>query len=214
MRMANRATKAYIVYTEAERDLFFPTWHISKEKIHVIPYFINTDRHTSAEQQDVSRHIFAGGNSFRNFEPLLAAARELPDYEFVFCTGSLSGHQDIPPHIRTGYVSLQEYVHLIKSAAAVIIPVQTGLKRTAGIRDYVIDGETALIVDGSAESYREAISWVMDPANETAVATMGEKAHHAVGQFTIEKHVRCLLSVMDMIIAESLLEPEGTTQST
>jgi glycosyltransferase involved in cell wall biosynthesis len=223
MRLADRSTNAYVFITEAERGVFARTWRVPKEKTYVCPYFIERKRHSSPASQEVGRHIFSGGNSFRDYEPILEAARHLPDHQFVLCTSALNGRTDIPKNVHAGLVSHQEYVQLINSAAAIVIPLQTGLKRIAGlqtafdsmwlkkptiitdalgVREYLTDDETGLIVDGSPGSYREAIAWVMDPGNETAVATMCQKAHDTVGQYTLEKHVHHLLAVMDKIMRE------------
>jgi glycosyltransferase involved in cell wall biosynthesis len=49
-----------------------------------------------------------------------------------------------------------------------------------GVRDYVEDGETALVVERDAAAMRAAIEWVLDPANREAVEAMGTAGRRSV----------------------------------
>lgn len=72
------------------------------------------------------------------------------------------------------------------------------------MREYVADGKTGIIVDGSPESYVRAIQWVLDPANNGRIHQMCTLAHNTVReQFTIENHVTKLLAIMDEALAAS-----------
>ena len=222
MWLADRATQRYVLLTEAEREAFSHIWDIDKGKVEVCPYYLAPGRHTATTPNVDGQHIFAGGNSFRNYNPLIEAARELPQYQFILCTPLLDGRRDLPANVRAGLVSRQEYVQLIDTAAAVVIPLQTGLKRIAGlqtcfdsmwlkkptiisdalgINEYVENGRTGLVVAGSPQSYVDSIEWVMDPNNRQSIETMCEAAHKTIKeQYTLANHVHHLLTIMNEVM--------------
>lgn len=218
LRLVDQVIDRYVVITEAESQLFPQLWRVDPQKMRVCPYFLETARHPSAQAGAAGDHIFAGGNSFRNYEPLLAAARRLPAYQFILCTGRLNGRTDLPPNVTASLVTHQRYVELIETAAAVIIPLQTDLHRVAGlqtaldalwlrkptiitdalgVREYVQHHQTGLVVDGTVGGYVDAIRWIMHPANANAVRQMGQQARASLEeQFTLHNHVQRLLTVI------------------
>ncbi|MCB0208061.1 MAG: glycosyltransferase family 4 protein [Anaerolineae bacterium] len=225
MKLADRSIMRYVVITAAERDVFPKIWGIDKTKMRVCPYFLEQKRHSNgAMTLPTGQHIFAGGNSFRNFEPLIEAARQLPQYEFVLCTSALNDRTDLPPNIKAGLVPHDQYVKLISTAAAVVVPLKTGMHRIAGlqtcfdamwakkptivtealgVREYIDDHKTGMIVDGSPESYAEAIRWVLDPNHRKEVEQMCEQAHTILrDQYTLDNHIDQLLAVMDEVIEQ------------
>jgi glycosyltransferase involved in cell wall biosynthesis len=225
MKLADRSIIRYVVITAAEQDIFPQIWGIDKAKMRICPYFLDKTRHdTPIKTTSQGLHIFAGGNSFRNFEPLIDAARRLPEHEFVLCTSSLADRTDLPSNVKAGLVPRDQYVKLISTAAVVVVPLQTGLHRIAGlqtcldamwskkptivsdalgVREYVDDRETGLIVDGTPESYVEAIQWVLDPSHHEEVEHMCERAHNVLrDQFTLENHIDHLLAVTDEVIGQ------------
>jgi len=220
MKLADRAVFRFAVHSQAEVPVFAQLWGIDEAKVRGCSFY-----HKKAgpgvivADKPRGRHIFAGGTSFRDYEPLLAAARLLPDHEFVIATNRLDNHPDIPPNVRAGLVTPAEFDQLIDTAAAVVVPLRQDVHRiigmltylqamwakkptivsdTLGVREYVTDGETGLIVSGTPESYVAAIQWVLDPANDGRIRQMCAAAHRAVSQqFTIEAHVTRLLEIMD-----------------
>ncbi|MCB0193547.1 MAG: glycosyltransferase family 4 protein [Anaerolineae bacterium] len=226
MKVADRAIMRYVVITAAESDVFPQVWGIDKTKMRVCPYFLEQKRHDKGTMTlPKGQHIFAGGNSFRNFEPLIEAARQLPEYEFVLCTSRLKDRTDLPCNVKAGLVSHEQYVKLISTAAAVVIPLKTGMHRVAGlqtcfdamwakkptivtealgVREYIDHRKTGMIVDGSPQSYAAAIRWVLDPGNQEAVAHMCEQAHAILrDQYTLDNHIDHLLAVIDEVIEQS-----------
>ncbi len=45
-----------------------------------------------------------GGDSFRDYEAVLAAARQLPEVRFVLCTTRLAGRDDLPENVEASPV--------------------------------------------------------------------------------------------------------------
>ena len=220
IRMMDRSIARYVVYSRAEAANFAHTWGIDPAKINVCNFYLRKAKMAlSLPALPPEPHIFAGGNSFRDYEALLGAARQLPEYEFVLCTTRLAQRKDLPSNVKVSWPPLDEYYALMFSAALVIIPLQPRLHRSAGmltyleamwykkpfivsnapgVRDYVLDREDGLIVDGTIENYIQGIRWMLNPANKERVAQMCEKAHQAVMEhFTLEKHITQLLAVID-----------------
>jgi glycosyltransferase involved in cell wall biosynthesis len=220
MRLADRAVFRFALHSPAEIPVFTEIWQIDPQKVRATGFFT---RPRGTEQVVVRRerkdHIFAGGTSFRDYGPLLEAARQLPECRFVICTNRLTDQQAIPPNVEVGLVSPAQYDELLGTAAAVIVPLRKDVRRitgmltyiqamwakqpvivtdTLGVRDYVTDGETGIIVDGSPESYVAAIRRVLDPAAQSWVDNLCERAHATVCErFTVARHVDQLLAVID-----------------
>ncbi len=224
IKLADRAINCYLLYSQAECQTFSNFWGIDKKKPRFCHFYRNLEHDVKVSKQTRDQHIFAGGNSFRNYEPFVQSARLLPEYEFVICTNRLSNRDDLPSNIRAGLVSHEEFVMLMNSAGAVVVPLRQDTRRIAGLLvylesmwlkkptivsdalgvcEYVEHGVTGLVVDGTPESYVDAIRWVMDPKNDEEIEHMCERAHKAVGeQFTLENYITRLLEIIDDVLEE------------
>jgi glycosyltransferase involved in cell wall biosynthesis len=225
MRLADRAVVRYILYSPAEVEPFANLWGIDKSKVRVayLPFFGKLKADAPALFPPINEpYIFAGGNSFRDYPALIKAAHLMPDIQFIICTSDLASCTNLPPNVRAGQVSCAEYSKLMREATAVVIPLQCQVRRITGaltylqamwlkkpiivsdalsVRDYIDDGVTGWIVDGSPESYVEAIRWVMDPAHWEEVARVCDQAHQAVdSQFSLDRYVTQLLEVMSEVV--------------
>lgn len=230
MKLVDRVVARYAVHSRAERNIFANVWGIDPAKIRLAHVFYNSQRHVPAPLDGpADSHIFAGGNSLRDYEPLLAAARQLPDYQFIISTTVLEGRQDLPPNVKTGMVKHDEFVQLMRTAAAVVVPLRRGLRRAAGmltymeamwlkkpvivsdalaVDEYIQNGETGLVVDGSPEGYVKALRWVLDPANAEQVGRMSERAHHVIKEeFSLDHYTSEILAVVDEAMAEQAAPP-------
>lgn len=163
--------------------------------------------------------VFAGGNSHRDYEPLVAAARSLPDIRFLFATNLLEGRADLPPNVRAGQLPVAEFARLLRAAAVVVFPLRRRLRRAAGqqthlnamlagvpvvvtdspgVSDHVQNGVTGLVVDATSEDYVQALRSVLAPANGPSVAHMCRAAAADVRtRFAYARHLRDLLGVLD-----------------
>lgn len=227
VRLADRAIDRYAVHSSAECDTFAATWNIDCHKMRVSHVFY-PDAHRIAVPSDRRRgaHIFAGGNSFRDYNSLIEAARRMPDHQFVISTNRLEGRADLPPNVAAKMVGHEQFVELMETAAVVVVPLQLGLRRGAGmmtyleamalgkltivsdsiaVREYITDGETGLIVDGSPEGYVHAIQWALDPSNQAQVDRICRQAQAAVLQrFTVSNYVAEILAIIDEVTAEQV----------
>jgi glycosyltransferase involved in cell wall biosynthesis len=224
LRWTDKIITRYAVYSEADRELFTQTWGFDPKKVSVCPYYtFHQPNDPSPAMKTKGKHIFAGGNSFRDFAPVIEAARQMPDLTFYLVTTKIEPTPESPPNVKIGPVPFDQYKKLIATAAAVIIPLQTGLNRSTGmltylesmwaknptivpdavgVREYIQHKETGLIVDGRAAGYVNALRWVLADENATKVKEMCERAHDTVlSQFSLEKHVTHLLNIVDQALA-------------
>lgn len=224
MKLVDRGVDLYIVYSSAELEIFPNIWRVSKDKMRFCPMFYKPPQEeVPLAKREECDFIFAGGNSFRDYEPLIEIASQLPECKFYLATVRLGGGSDYPENISVEWPSKEEYLRLISSSKVVVIPLQLGLNRTTGllttfetmmleqvlivsdavgIRDYVDDGETGLIVDGSVDGYLKAIRWAMAPENDEKLDKMRRKARRVVlEQFTHENHINCILGIVEEALA-------------
>lgn len=223
MKLVDRSVQFYIVYSSAEMELFPELWGVDRNKMRFCPFYIGANRiRRQRGKKQMGKHIFAGGNSHRDFESVIEAAKQLPEHEFILATKKLSEARDFPPNVQVAWMSLDEYLDLIDTAAVVIVPLTLGLKRTTGlltilesltlekviivpdalgVRDYVLDRETGLVVSSLPDGYVKAIRWVLAPENHEQVSKICVEARRSVFEkFTLDKHVENLLSVMQEAI--------------
>lgn len=155
-------------------------------------------------------YLFAIGKTFRDFNTVIAAAKDLPNVNFVVMTrATLEG---LPPNVyQAPWGSYEDYIDLVRRSAALIIPLKAGFE-AAGIRSLfeafalkvpaivassggiarylMLDSELAVAYEpGEASSLIEAVRRVIDHPDE--VAEMADRAHHAatMGQFSSSAYV-------------------------
>jgi len=211
VRLADRAVSFYAVQSSEEMRLFPQAWGVSPSKMRLCPYFYTIT--------DKDRAPFAGGNSHRDYTPLLEAARRLPHLRFVIATDRLEHELHIPENVTVGPVSHMEFMSLLQGAHVVVVPLRQGLTRAVGqqtylnamllgkptivnevhgVHDHIQHKQTALVVDGTPESYVEMLEWVYDTANHDNIETMRLRAQEVVARdFNYERHVMCLLRIVD-----------------
>lgn len=221
IKLADRAIDRYIVQSTEEMAIFPPMWRVSPGKLRYCPFFYSIRERDLPSNQETrpEEYIFAGGNSMRDYEPMVEAARSLPQHKFIIATNLLHGRDDLPSNFEAKPVSHNQFVSLLYSSSATVVPVKSGLHRAAGqqtylnamwlgkptivtdtlgVHDHIRHKETGLIVDGSPESYIEALNWVYDPNNKGAVARLNAAAKREVEEkFSFERHIERLLEIMD-----------------
>lgn len=221
VKLADRAIDRYIVQSTEELTVFPEIWGISQSKVRFCPFFYSFTEKDLRRVGRASRgdYVFSGGNSLRDYEPLVEAARCLPERKFIIATKLLDGRDDLPPNIEAKPVSHQQFVSLMANSAATVVPIQPGLRRAAGqqtylnamwlgkptvvndtlgVRDHIRHKETGLIVNGSAGSYVEALNWIFSPHNRDAVERLNLAARQDVQErFSFDCHIDCLLDLMD-----------------
>jgi glycosyltransferase involved in cell wall biosynthesis len=208
IRSIDPAVTLYAVHSTEEMTAFPKQWGVSAEKMRLCPYYCDVDEPPVEDIPATGSYVFAGGNSLRDYEPLLEAARALPDTRFVLATKVLTG-RSLPPNVTAGPTSSRDYVRLAAGASVVVTPVQSGMVRAAGqqtylnamsmgrivvvneafgVRDHISHMVDGVIVDGSADSYVGAIAFALDPFNESQIRGMQAAARHTARTRFSRKH--------------------------
>jgi len=103
LHLADKAIVRYAVQSTDEIPLFSAAWGIPESKLRFVPYFHTfTEKLLTAPPPPQENHIFAGGNSHRDYLPYLDAIDSLREYEFVIATNLLEG-RTLPPNVRWSY---------------------------------------------------------------------------------------------------------------
>ena len=225
LRQADKAIIRYAVQSTDEIPLFSSAWDIPESKLCFVPYFYTfTEKMLTDSDAPQDNHVFAGGNSHRDYLPYPEAIDSLRDFNFVIATNLLD-EEPLPPKVRAGPVSRTEFARLMRTSRPVVVPMKRNLIRAVGqqtylnamllekptivtdalgVRDHVRAGETAIVVDGSPQSYVDAIRKALDPANKTEIDNMCKLARKTVFEhFNFQNHATRLLAVLDEAVLES-----------
>lgn len=224
VRLADRAVDRYLVPSQAEAEVFPLSWPVDAAKVRAVLFYFDPAEHGLGPDDPVAPlgdHVMAGGDSFRDYGPLIEAARCRPDVPFLLITKVVEP-DGLPPNVSVKAAKYTDYVTLLRGAGVVAVPVRTGLKRSAGILtflmamhlgrptvvtralavdEYVEDGESGLIVDGTVEDWLRAIDGLRaDPDRAVRLAAVGRAAVRE--RFTFDDYVRGLLVELDAVVAE------------
>ena len=225
VKLADRVVDRYFVQSSEELEEFPKLWGVSKAKMRRCLYF------TSIKNSDISEpepppgdHIFAGGNGHRDYDTLIEVARKMPYQKFVFATRRLDDVQNLPENISARQVPHTEFVRLMRSSIAVVIPIKKGLSRAAGqqsylnamllrkpcivnegfgVQDHIVNGENAIVVDGSVDSYLQALNWVLDPQNSESISKMCAAAQIVSEKFSRLNHLRNAVDLVREMVERS-----------
>jgi glycosyltransferase involved in cell wall biosynthesis len=215
----------YCVHSRAQKERFPELWGVDAERVHVTPYYYTLSEEELAVSTERDGTVFAGGDSHRDYRPLIEAAREI-DAPVVLATGRLSEDQRAraPRNVSApGRVPHERFVDLMRRASAVVVPLESRDDRSAGeqtylnamvmgkpvivvdsmgVREYVSDGETGLVVPpGDPGALAAALAWALDPANEVEVERMTERAREtALARYGPDHYVAGLLRVLDEVL--------------
>lgn len=212
----------YCVLSSFEREQFGTTWGVDPSRVRFTPWYVGLpDEELADPQVRDDGHVFAGGDSLRDYGPLLASAHEL-GAPLVVASRTLGDHP-VPDGVRAGPVSPERFAELSASAATVVVPLAARSDRSAGhftylnamalgkpvvvtdtpgVRDHVEDGRTGLIVPpGDARALAAAVRWTVAPETRAEALAMGARAREDVlTRFSADRHVACMLE----LVAEAL----------
>ena len=224
VRFADRGIDLYAVQSSEELSVFPETWGIDNAKMRFCPYFYTvTPEDVSNDEIPEKPYIFAGGNSHRDYEPLIEAARQMPDYPFIVATRLLDDRTDLPPNMTVGAVPHKKFMSLMQNAMAVVVPMRRDLSRAAGqqtylnamwfakptiitnvfaVSDHITHQKDGLVIDGSAEALHHWLQWLTDANNAASVARLSQEAEKTAKRFSFENHVSHLLAILNEAIEQ------------
>lgn len=196
----------YAVLSSDELKQFPKVWNVDPRRVVFQPFPNTLHQYRDMPTRD-DGYLFAGGNSVRDYG-LLEAALEGTDIP----TRIAARWQPLRglAHLQAAPTSHHEFMTTLANARAVVVPlrqtVRSGGQQTylnamglgkpvivteaPGVRDYIVDGVTGVIVPPRVEALRTAIRHVMDPANAAQYAQMGQCARSDVLNRFTEEHYR------------------------
>ena len=208
-RLGVRATDGrHVVYgvlsTDEQRD-FEARWGVDGRRVRFIPFYATLSRDLAGSATDEG-YVFAGGNSYRDYD-LLVQATEGLDVP-VRVASSWRPSQPLPTNVSVASLPQGEYNRTMLGASLMVVPLRPAARSAGqqtylsamlagkplivtaapGVRDYVVPGETALVVEHDPDALRAAIKWVLDPANHAEVQLMTKRARQAVEDNYLARH--------------------------
>lgn len=193
----------YAVLSRDEIPVFSQTWGVPTERIVFTPFPATIPADTPTSEGD---YVFAGGNSLRDYD-LLEEALERSGQRAVVAS-TWRPRRDVAD-VRAGTLPHEEYVRLLAGARAVVTPLQTTVRSAGqqtylnamllgkvavvtdapGVRDYVTDGVTGVIVPPTAEALAAALRDIADPARAEHYRAMGQRAReYVLAHHTYERY--------------------------
>lgn len=227
VRLADPSIDRYAVHSLGEEKIFAQLWGIPHKKVRACIYnYTFTDEEVNAGAVATNGYIFSGGNPSRNYDLLLEIARQLPHRKFVIATRTLRGRKDIPANVEIVQVPHLEFIRLMREADMVITPLVSGGTKSSGqqtylnamrfgkisivngkdvlgVTDYIQSYVNGIITDGTLKGFCDVIEWIYDPVNQEAVHKIKELAQETVKEFTYERYLRTMTSIIEEAIAES-----------
>jgi hypothetical protein len=223
VRAMDGAHATFCVLSRAEVERFPRTWGVDPEHVAYTPFTVTLEDEQLAAPPLAGDAVFAGGNSLRDYGPLLDAAPGIPS-PVVLATTQVDQTVRLAPNVQAGPLSHAEYVDQLRRARVVVVALAESPWRSAGqqtylnamalgkpvvvtdamgVRDYVEDGVTGLVVaPGDARAMGEAVRWVLDPANAAPVAAMTERARRTARErFSLDRYLARLLEVASATIS-------------
>jgi hypothetical protein len=233
-RLIDGPEVTYCVPTRAETAIFPLTWGIDPGRVAWTPWpFLLSDQDLAAPVSD-DGGVFAGGDSLRDYGPLLAAAVGL-EAPVTIATRrrDVLRQRDLPTNVTARPVSRERYIQLMREATVVVVALAETSDRSAGestyvnamalgklvvvpdrlgVREYVRDGETGIVIPGEDPgALREALEWALDPVNAERRRAMGEAARAwALEELTPDGYLLDLLRVAREASERRPSRPRGT----
>ncbi len=220
----------YCVLSSFERDVFPRQWNIPPDRVRFTPFYYGLSDSDLGAAVSEDGFAFAGGDSLRDYDTLLAAAHGT-DAPLRVASKQWTP-EAVPVNLTVGRVSPQEFTDMTRRASVVVVPLRVSQDRSAGqltylnamalgkpvvvtdapgVRDYIRDGETGLIVPpGDAAALRSAIAWCIAPETADDARRMGLRAQEdLLPRLGPENYVAVLLAIVD----EALVRSRGRATS-
>jgi glycosyltransferase involved in cell wall biosynthesis len=209
--LAARSVHRFVVWATHEIEDYAQAFGVPREKLVYVPFHTTVHDYEYDIRDD--GYLFAGGNSGRDYRPLIEAVRPLDLPVWIASTkASLFRGIEMPAHVRIEPTSPAGFRQAMAGASMVVIAMQSGLLHSGGQQtclnamymgkptiaigrkwaiDFIEDGVTGLIVDyDDPAGLRQAITWILN--NPEAARGMGERARDYAAAFTTERTMRAI----------------------
>ena len=189
-----RAPNIHCCVLSSEEGRTFPGfWGIDPANVHVTPYWasnlgaLQAARHAGAAGSGEAPApdeavVFAGGDSLRDYRPLLAAAEAVRGS--VRIATRLPVPDRLPPNVTAGPVSGEEFLRLAVGAPVVVVPLVPDAQRSGGQKTYLGAmglGQTVIVpaAPGVLDHVRPDVTGLVPAADDAGA--LADAVNAAVG---------------------------------
>ncbi len=224
MRLIDGERTTFCVLTRVEAERFGATWALRRSRVRFTPWPVTRPPAEAIGGPAENGRVFAGGNSLREYGPLIEAAREIGAGVDIATSSPASPAGDHPTNVSVRRVAPEQYEAMLRAASVVVVPLQARPDRSSGqttyvnamalgkaivvtdapgVRDYIEDGETGLIVPcGDAAAMACAVRSLLGDAERRR--GLGESARrHASAELTMSRYAERLLAIVDETLGSS-----------
>ncbi|HQS91930.1 MAG: hypothetical protein B7Y03_06740 [Polaromonas sp. 24-62-144] len=212
----------YAVLSTSEVKTFPAVWGVDPDRVVFQPFPNTLHQYRGMNTRD-DGYLFSGGNSVRDYELLEAALEGTNIPTRVASKWQPSRGLE---NLEVNSTSHEDFMSLLAHSRAVVVPLRQSVRSAGqqsylnamglgkavivteapGVRDYIIDGVTGIIVQPTVEHLRAAIVHVMDPANAEFYRQMGQRAREDVFKRFTEEHFRHGLLLHAGVISQDQFE--------
>lgn len=211
----------YCFLSSDEVRTFAAEARVDARRVHMTPFAsqlpldIVDELERSAAASSASGVVFAGGNSLRDYDTLIAAAEGI-DARFLIASSNRHAHD--PAKITFRFVGHHDFFREMAKSAVVVVPLlptplrsvgqQTYLNAmalgrptivsdVAGVRDHVTPDDDCLVVPPrDPEALRFAIAWTLDPGNRRRVDEIAERGRRRASTMTFAHYCERLATLL------------------
>jgi hypothetical protein len=223
MRLIDGERTTFCVLSRFEAERFAKTWRLRRSRVHFTAWPVTLRPSDLARETSENGRVFAGGNSLRDYRPLIAAAHEI-GAPVDIATDTLDGDDASarPANVTARSYARAAYEKMLRTASIIVVPLAPMTDRSSGqttyvnamalgkaivvsdapgVRDYVDDGETAVVVPcGDAAALAEAVGALL--ADRERRRRLGESARrHALENLTLSGYAERLLQIVEETLA-------------
>lgn len=195
-----RAPNIHCCVLSSEEGRRFPAfWGIAPENVHVTPYWasnlgaLKEARDAAPAAEDDGPHgplVFAGGDSLRDYRPLLDAAESVRGT--VRIATRLPVPERLPANVVAGPVPPAEFLRLAVQAQVAVVPLVADAQRSGGQKTYLGAmglGQTVVVPEapGVLDHVRPGVTGLVPPADDGAA--LAEAVNTAVEDAALRRRL-------------------------
>jgi glycosyltransferase involved in cell wall biosynthesis len=196
----------YAVLSSKEVETFPKVWGVDPERVVFQPFPNTLHGYRNMPTADEG-YLFSGGNSVRDYAllesalegtgvPTRIATKWQPARGLANLTAAPTTHDGFMSLLARSHAVVVPLRQTVRSAGQQTYLNAMGLGKPVivtdapGVRDYIVDGVTGVVVQPTVEDLRAAILHVMNPANAAFYSEMGRRAREDVFKRFTEEHFR------------------------
>jgi glycosyl transferase family 1 len=223
MRLIDDERTTFCVPSRFEAERFALTWRLRHSRVRFTAWPVTLVSPDPMHESTDNGRVFAGGNSLRDYRPLIDAAGEIgAPVDIATSTLDADDARGYPVNVTARSFARADYDAMLRAASVVVVALEPRTDRSSGqttyvnamalgkaivvsdapgVRDYIDDGETGVIVPyGDAAALSCAVRALL--ADRQRRQRLGENARrHALANLTLSGYAERLLQVVDETLA-------------